>query len=181
MNWNEFQHKCPIIANATHLFDNRKEAMRVQGEFLRNRKFILDTLLESEAKVIMLRYGLDDGKILTLHQISDILGITSARVSQLELRAIKKLGKMKRVNLMLKYTDETIDNQSIKNATDTNYAGLIRQDIFRTISSDNLKVLKDISIDNWDVKIGHNKSQMLNIKARLTSKGIKTCSDLVEY
>jgi RNA polymerase primary sigma factor len=46
---------------------------------------------EREKKVIMLRYGLDDGQQRTLEQVGQQLGITRERVRQIEAVALRRL------------------------------------------------------------------------------------------
>ena len=51
----------------------------------------LDELLEREADVIRLRFGLKDGESRTLQEVGNILGIGRERVRQIEEVALKKL------------------------------------------------------------------------------------------
>ncbi|HZH68570.1 MAG TPA: sigma-70 family RNA polymerase sigma factor, partial [Chitinophagales bacterium] len=51
----------------------------------------LDTLKSREQLVISLRFGLRDGRRLTLEQIGKILGVTRERVRQIEQKAFRKL------------------------------------------------------------------------------------------
>lgn len=57
------------------------------------RKWILSTLDEREAKIIFDRLGLVDGKIKTLDQVGEELGLSKERVRQLQGFAINKLRK----------------------------------------------------------------------------------------
>lgn len=52
---------------------------------------LLDTLSDRERRVIRMRYGLDGGKIFTLEEIGEQLGVTRERVRQIEARAMEKL------------------------------------------------------------------------------------------
>lgn len=53
---------------------------------------IIDTLDEREAMVIRMRYGLlEDGKIYTLDEVGEVLGVTRERVRQIEGRAMRRL------------------------------------------------------------------------------------------
>lgn len=52
---------------------------------------VLDLLPPREAKVLMLRYGLHDGKSYALQQVGDQLGITRERVRQIESQALMRL------------------------------------------------------------------------------------------
>ncbi len=52
---------------------------------------ILGAIDEREAEILKLRYGLEDGKPLTLREIGERLGITRERVRQVEKQALRKL------------------------------------------------------------------------------------------
>ena len=52
---------------------------------------LLDCITPREAKVLRLRYGLDDDSPLTLEQIGDRLGLTRERIRQIENEALNKL------------------------------------------------------------------------------------------
>lgn len=54
---------------------------------------LLEALSERERQVILLRYGLEDGKTHTLEEIGSILNVTRERVRQIEARALEKLRK----------------------------------------------------------------------------------------
>lgn len=56
-------------------------------------KNIKTELTERERLIIKLRYGLNDGKIYTQHEIADRLGISRSYVSRIEKKAIRKLRK----------------------------------------------------------------------------------------
>ena len=53
--------------------------------------FLVRTLQDRELQVIRMRYGLDSGKGMSLSAIGDTLGVTAARVKQIEERAMEKL------------------------------------------------------------------------------------------
>ena len=56
----------------------------------------LGALLDSERKVIDMRYGLTDGKARTLEDVGATLGLTRERVRQIEAKALRKLRKPSR-------------------------------------------------------------------------------------
>ncbi len=70
--------------------ENPSDTVVIQG--LRDS---LDSLLKGlgtkERRVIMMRYGYDDGRKKTLNEIGDIFGISRERVRQIEVRALAKL------------------------------------------------------------------------------------------
>ena len=52
---------------------------------------ILDTLTDRERKIIVLRYGLEDGRPRTLEQVGKEFKVTRERVRQIESKALRKL------------------------------------------------------------------------------------------
>lgn len=60
-------------------------------EDMRMVEEILGAIDEREAEILKLRYGLEDGKPLTLREIGERLGITRERVRQVEKQALRKL------------------------------------------------------------------------------------------
>jgi len=59
---------------------------------------ILDTLSEREKRVIVLRFGLEDGVGRTLDDIGKDLGVTRERARQIEAIAMRKLRNPIRAN-----------------------------------------------------------------------------------
>ena len=54
-------------------------------------KEVLATLTPREQKVLELRFGLNDNKILTLDEVGQIFGVTRERIRQIEKKAIRKI------------------------------------------------------------------------------------------
>ncbi len=52
---------------------------------------VLDTLTPREEKVLMLRYGLEDGKPRTLEEVGKEFNVTRERIRQIEAKALRKL------------------------------------------------------------------------------------------
>ena len=52
---------------------------------------VLSTLTPREAKVIRLRFGLDDGRPRTLEEVGDEFKVTRERIRQIEAKALRKL------------------------------------------------------------------------------------------
>jgi RNA polymerase primary sigma factor len=67
------------------------EELTVQ-EILEERiQEVLETLPHREALVLRLRYGLENGKVHTLKEIGEKMGITRERVRQIEAQALRRL------------------------------------------------------------------------------------------
>ena len=77
-----------IIADPTASSQSSETEMNNLRESLNQ---VLSTLDERESTVIRLNFGLDDGKCLTLAEISKLLGISSERVRQIKGNAIQKM------------------------------------------------------------------------------------------
>jgi RNA polymerase primary sigma factor len=52
---------------------------------------LLDTLTEREQKVLMLRFGLTDGRTRTLEEVGKEFNVTRERIRQIEAKALRKL------------------------------------------------------------------------------------------
>jgi RNA polymerase primary sigma factor len=52
---------------------------------------MLELLPHREALVLRLRYGLESGKVHTLKEIGEKMGITRERVRQIEAQALRRL------------------------------------------------------------------------------------------
>jgi RNA polymerase primary sigma factor len=59
---------------------------------LRNHiNHVLDSLEPKEKKIVLTRFGLDDGRIKTLGEIGKTMRLSNERVRQIEIKALKKL------------------------------------------------------------------------------------------
>ncbi len=58
---------------------------------------VLESLDMKERKTVIMRFGLDDGRIKTLGEIGAKLKLTNERVRQIEIKALKKLKQSSRV------------------------------------------------------------------------------------
>lgn len=64
----------------------------VSKEFLRDYlNEVLETLSEREKRVLIMRFGLDDGKSKTLEDVGKEFNVTRERIRQIEAKAIRKL------------------------------------------------------------------------------------------
>jgi RNA polymerase primary sigma factor len=64
---------------------------------------ILSTLTPREARVLRLRFGLDDGTIYTLEEVGQKFGLTRERIRQIEGRALRQLRHPKRARQLKDY------------------------------------------------------------------------------
>jgi len=67
---------------------------------------VLDSLLPKEKEILMMRFGLDDGRIKTLKEIGEIFDISRERVRQIETKALSKLKHPSRVRLLSAWREE---------------------------------------------------------------------------
>ena len=66
---------------------------------------VLKTLSEREAKVLRLRFGLDDGRTRTLEEVGKEFNVTRERIRQIEAKALRKLRHPSRIKLLKDYMD----------------------------------------------------------------------------
>ena len=52
---------------------------------------VLHTLNDREARVLQLRFGLEDGRGRTLEEVGRVFGVTRERIRQIEAKALRKL------------------------------------------------------------------------------------------
>jgi RNA polymerase primary sigma factor len=64
---------------------------------------MLDELDDKEANVIKLRFGLDDDKARTLQEIGDMLNLSRERIRQIEQKAMRKLGRSRKLQQLRGY------------------------------------------------------------------------------
>jgi len=69
-------------------------------------KQVMDSLAPKEKEILMMRFGLDDGRIKTLKEIGEIFSISRERVRQIETKALGKLKHPSRVRQLLAWREE---------------------------------------------------------------------------
>ena len=63
------------------------------------------TLTPREQKVLILRYGLEDGRPRTLEDVGKVFNVTRERIRQIEAKALKKLRHPARSRRLKDYLD----------------------------------------------------------------------------
>ncbi|MCL6595094.1 MAG: RNA polymerase sigma factor RpoD [Firmicutes bacterium] len=66
---------------------------------------VLGSLSPREAKVLRLRFGLDDGRARTLEEVGQAFGVTRERIRQIEAKALRKLRHPTRSKKLRDYLD----------------------------------------------------------------------------
>lgn len=69
-------------------------------------KEVLDSLAPKEREILVMRFGLDDGRIKTLKEIGEIFRISRERVRQIETKALSKLKHPSRTRQLLAWKEE---------------------------------------------------------------------------
>jgi RNA polymerase primary sigma factor len=67
---------------------------------------ILGTLLDREAGIIRMRFGLEDGEPKTLAEIAEVYGVTRERIRQIEAKTMTKLRHPMRSQTIRDYLDD---------------------------------------------------------------------------
>jgi len=67
---------------------------------------VLDSLAEKEKEIVIMRFGLDDGRIKTLKEIGEIFNISRERVRQIETKALSKLKHPSRSKQLQAWKDD---------------------------------------------------------------------------
>lgn len=64
---------------------------------------VLDALNPREKQVVRWRFGLEDGRMKTLQEIGELMGVSRERVRQIESCAFRKLKSKKRTKNLKQY------------------------------------------------------------------------------
>lgn len=64
---------------------------------------VLDTLNTREKQVVQWRFGLVDGRMKTLQEIGELMGVSRERIRQIESCAFRKLKNKKRAKILQQY------------------------------------------------------------------------------
>jgi RNA polymerase primary sigma factor len=66
---------------------------------------VLETLSERERAVLMMRFGLEDGRSRTLEEVGRAFGVTRERIRQIEAKALRKLRHPSRAKKLKDFLD----------------------------------------------------------------------------
>jgi RNA polymerase primary sigma factor len=69
-------------------------------------KQVLDSLSPKEREIVVMRFGLDDGRIKTLKEIGESFNISRERVRQIETKALSKLKHPSRAHQLMAWREE---------------------------------------------------------------------------
>ena len=91
-----------FIADETSQSPEEAASMSMMKEQLSS---VLDTLTPREQQVLILRFGLDDGRLRTLEEVGAYFNVTRERIRQIEAKALRKLRHPSRGRLLSGYLD----------------------------------------------------------------------------
>lgn len=98
-----------------YIEDTRAEdpSLRMSLMHLREQiKDVLDSLAPKEREILIMRFGLDDGRIKTLKEIGEIFNISRERVRQIETKALSKLKHPSRTRQLMAWKEERNETYS---------------------------------------------------------------------
>jgi len=87
------------------LIDSPAEAVG-QGLLAERLEQVLDTLTPREARILRLRFGLQDGHSYTLKEVGEKFGLTRERIRQIQNEALRRLRHPRRSRLLRDYLSE---------------------------------------------------------------------------
>lgn len=102
-----------------YIEDTRAEdpSIRMSLMHLRDQiKQVLESLTAKEKEIVVMRFGLDDGRIKTLKEIGEIFNISRERVRQIETKALSKLKHPSRTRQLMAWKEER--NETFSEADD---------------------------------------------------------------
>lgn len=87
--------------------ENAEDPEKIVSQTILHEKIleVLESLTPREASVIKLRFGLEDGRVLTLEEVGEHFNITRERIRQIEAKALRKLRHPQRLRSFRTYGD----------------------------------------------------------------------------
>ena len=76
------------------------------GGLRKNISKVLESLYSKEREILIMRFGLDDGRIKTLKEIGETFNISRERVRQIETKALNKLKHPSRTRDLMAWKDD---------------------------------------------------------------------------
>ncbi len=86
--------------------DLAAQQKRIRDNIEANIRKVLDSLSKKEREIVIMRFGLDDGRIKTLKEIGETFRISRERVRQIETKALNKLKHPSRTRDLLAWRDD---------------------------------------------------------------------------
>ena len=86
MSYLAFPDRCKIVA-LVDIYPEKAEEKMLREQLLQ----VLDTLTPRENEVLLMRYGLRDGRPKTLEEVGKEFNVTRERIRQIEAKALRKL------------------------------------------------------------------------------------------
>ena len=98
--WKDDSHLGDFIQDETILGPEESASYTaLQEQILK----LLDTLTDREKRVLILRFGLEDGRTRTLEEVGKEFNVTRERIRQIEAKALRKLRHPSRARLLKGY------------------------------------------------------------------------------
>ncbi|KAL8119435.1 hypothetical protein AgCh_016814 [Apium graveolens] len=79
------------------------EQLLIKQSMRQDLERVLNTLKPREKQVVECRFGLDDGRMKTLQEIGELMGVSRERIRQIELCAFRKLKNKRRTKRLHQY------------------------------------------------------------------------------
>lgn len=181
MTREEFMELNPCIAKVISGEKISTADIVKQSEFFQTHTFAFNFLNEEWLDILQLRYGLIDGTIHTCEQVGQKYGKTRAWINNIERRALKELAKNEHIDMLMRYSDDTVSHSFIKHLIKTkNFKNLMFHDVQNAIKADQLFTKEPMSI--YHLRTSKNPSgNYVKTKQKLESGGIKTIDQLFDY
>lgn len=98
-------------AEMKFMLENNKEPLSLEDGLAMQRmpekvQLLLENLTPREAKVIKMRFGIGEYEPMTLREVADEFGVTSARIRDIEVKALRRLRHPGRHQPIAEYINE---------------------------------------------------------------------------